>query len=286
MRRSAFAVLIPAVLAAVVLTPGTSAQLASSTNHQLLDLSFDHTGGASSSETTVAFWTLDSWSGNPAASVGFTAEPGLLGSREVLAPAGPLVFAVVPDIGDRQGGDPVTVHGMNLIVGTTVAIGTAPLMGTTVVSPSLVTGTTGSPLFGIVGYGPQDVTATNGMGTGTRSDGFIAEPALIASRDSFQGANWVLDAYGEPGQTFQTWVSPTTMAPLVAPTDYGQVQIGPHIVSLLFLTTPYGPDGRFRFEFEVPIDPILVGFTAYLQGLHFGDIAPGELTNQTQTTFH
>ena len=275
-----------ALLTAVAWTHVASAQLATSTNHQLLDFSFDHAGGASSSESTVAFWTLDSWSGALGTSTNFEAEPGLYGSQEVVAPAGPLVFAVVPDVGDRQGGEPVSVHGMNLFAGTSVSIGTAPLTGTTVVSESLVTGTTGSPAFGIVGYGPQGVTASNGAGTSTLPDGFIAEPAVVASLHSFQGASWVLDASGEPGQTFQTWISPTTMAPLTAPTEYGQVQIGPHIVFLLFLTTPYGPDGRVHIEFPVPVDPILVGFTVYIQNLHFGDISPGELTNPSQTTFH
>ena len=275
-----------ALLTAAALAPLASAQLATSTNHQLLDFSFDHAGGASSSETTVAFWTLDSWSGDLGTSTNFEAEPGLHGSQEVVAPGGPLVFAVVPEVGDRLGGEPVTVHGMNLVAGTTVDLGTAALTGTTVVSPSIVTGTTGLPAFGVVGYGPQDVTASNGLGSGTRHDGFIAEPAAIASHDAFQGASWVFEVFGEPGQTFQTWISPTTLAPGSAPTIYGQVQIGPTIVSLLFLTTPYGPDGRLRLEFPVPIDPILMGFTVYIQNVHFGDVLPGELTNQTQTTFH
>ena len=271
-------------LAAIVLLASTaSAQLATSTNHQLDGLRVDAGGGGMCSGVSSAIAAADVLGTDGIlTSANARAEVGTLSLFDPLDTDLPTVFAVTPPYGTSNGGTQVEICGLHFVRSglagsVTVDIAGAPATGVGVVSDSLVNATVPAGP-----YGPNDVTVTTALGAANQAGGFVHTPALRVSPHGFSTLR--LENFGVAGGLFETWASTTSTSIPLPP--YGLLEIGPAVLFKLVGGTPYpAPDGISTLQ--LPVVPGLAGVTLYLQSIAILSFVPldARLVNSSSVLF-
>ncbi len=267
------------------LTSGANAQVATSANYQLDGYGFANTGGGTCAPGVVAYTSLGGISGGSFGSLNFIAGDGFLEQFDPDLPTSLVVFGVTPNYGPKVGGTQVTVSGFNfdkLGAGpsTFVSVGGVPATGVTVVSNTELKFTTPPGLAG-----PRLLAIANTYGAVIKSDGFIYAPAVISSPTVMLGGNLDITNYGNPGDTYTTFVSTSTCVIPAAP--YGTLLIGPFPFIQLLPFLPYGGTGASLVSLPVPVLPALSGITVHFQSVSLfasGGPPPGALTNASTTS--
>ena len=145
-------------------------------------------------------------SGETGASSLYVAYAGTAAMPPQLAPGPPLVFAALPGVGDKDGGDLITIRGLNLDdgSGTALALLGGALASGVSVSDTVLTATTG-PGVNVHGnpLGRVAAEVTTSAGTGTRADAFIYSPALTDNSAPSIGKDYLVDLHAPVGSLYQ-----------------------------------------------------------------------------------
>mgnify|MGYP003572008366 CR=1 FL=1 len=261
--------LLRSAIALLVLGPALAAQVSSSTTYQVQDWALNGAGGGQASPGFSAQTGMPQSGDITLVSTGFQARAGFISVHNPDPLTLPVVFGMLPRYGDKAGGTPVTVYGLNF----------QPTSGWTLATSGTIAVGSGSPNMGA---GSKIVIVTNTSGSDTQSRGWTYTPAVVASPNAYQNAPWKLTHYGPPGTNYSTYMSFKTVT---AQLFEGTLLIGPTILLNFIPIAPYGATGVAELQFTIPVDPILVGFTIYIQDLQLVAVPPHKLTNRTQTTF-
>jgi hypothetical protein len=160
-------------------SPLTMAQLASSTNYQLLADELAGGGGGACSVGFAMVFASEPVSGDQVASVGFNAHMGFLAANDPTPTNAPVVFGITPDCGPTTGGVGITITGVNFTnrgAGPSISatIGGAAVSGLLVVSDTTITG-----LTPVGTAGAKDVVVSSIYGSGTLPGGYEYSAGLI-----------------------------------------------------------------------------------------------------------
>ncbi len=261
-----------------------NAQIASSPNYQVADFGIAGSGGVTCSESNVAYTNIGQLSGGTFTSASFECGLGFAESTDPNVPTAPVVFAVTPNYGPKQGGTTVTLSGFNFdklgtAASVAVSVGGVPASNVQVLSNTTLTFVTPPGLIG-----PRPLIVSSSIGFTFVPTGFIYAPAVITSPTVMLGGTLEIKNYGKAGDHYRTFVSTSTTVLPVAP--YGTLLIGPFPFIELLPTLPYQiPSGTDTIALPVPSDPILSGIVVHFQSLSIfaTGFPPAALTNAATT---
>ncbi|TAJ23714.1 MAG: hypothetical protein EPO68_02520, partial [Planctomycetota bacterium] len=211
-------------LLSLLLAAPLAAQLPSSPGYSVIDWQLASAGGPLASNGFASHAAL-LWTGGQLASANHTVEIGFLAAHDPQPTNAPVIFAIAPGFGTKDGGAPVALSGINfdkLGSGASFAlsIGGASATSVSVVSNTQATATTPAGAMG-----PADVVASTTFGAGTLAGGYVYTPAVVASPTAVPGGSLTVKNYGPLGGLFELWWSPvTTFIPFP---PYGTILIGP-----------------------------------------------------------
>ncbi len=279
--------ILSVIAGAALLVPSTWGQAASSANFQLETYSFNAVAGGGANAVSTEYQEFGALRFEQATSTNFQAEIGFLALFDPDPGDMPVVWATRPVHADKAGGVPITIYGRNLNLGAGPVI---QLGGAPVTSLSFTSGTRASGITPVGTAGPADIFVSHSLGSIAHPDDWVFSPAVVTPEFAYQDSFWTWDMYGNLGHFFQTWASPQAIPLPGAGTAFGKLLIGPDILINLLPTLSYtqggNPNGVVNLGITLPVDPILVGITIYLQTLNqdFSN-PPSQLTNRSQTTF-
>ena len=210
-------------------------------------------------------------------------EPAVLGDA-------PIVVGTRPAVGDRLGGEPVTVFGFNFQApaagGLSVEIDDQLAVGTFVVSN--VQATTTTP--GSTGpYGnavtPVDVAVTNLNGSGRKTDAFVYTPGLIEEGPSPIAGELTIRMHAGPSDLHFLAMGRNLGLPGLPVAPWGGSL---ELFANLFVLTSGEPlvNGTTTFVIDVPDAPPLAGAVVEFQALFIASLAPasGAFSNRLLVT--
>ena len=223
---------------------------------------------------------------SPIASPNYTLNTGSISILPPIGTSRPITFGASGGTGDRAGGSPVTVFGINFMTAgagqTIVRIGGLPASSVHVVSGTTITAAAPQ---GVDGFGnPKGsvpVVVINGNGSSQASDTFIYKPALHQVAHAEVGAPWHFSLYLLPSSFYMVFFGGGLPgAPLPLPPFDGTLALNNNPV----LLTDFSPtlDPIEELGFELPDDPLLVGTSIEFQALVFTSLFPtptGTFTN-------
>jgi hypothetical protein len=278
-------ILAPALIGACasLCSPLAGAQLPSSASYALIDWQLASAGGPLASNAFASHSAL-LWAGGHLVSPNHTVEFGFLAAHDPQPTNAPVIFAITPPFGTKDGGAPVALSGINfdkLGSGATFAltIGGSSASGISVVSNTQATATTPAGAMG-----PADVVASTVFGANTLSGGYVYTPAVVAAPTALPGGTLTVKNYGPLGGLFELWWSPvTTFIPLP---PYGTILIGPSPATKQAAGFYTAPDGINTKVFNVPSGPGLSGVQVHFQSVSIvtSPVLTITLTNRSTTT--
>lgn len=274
----------------------------------LLPCSAADAQSAAGSETYTALAQSTTAWGGPASSDGFTAEhgagqlttghlatsaqysvlSGIVWLEPTLSPGPPVVTSVVPAFGDRDGGAPVTVYGMNFVApggnGATVLFGSVPGSGTTVVGNTIIETTApagvdacGNPI------GATAVGVLNGNGFDVLDGGYTYLPALTQVTPAALAGTLELKLKSLTPSNVLLWTGGGAAGfclPIPPFDGSNELFLGVQFIGPIAFST-----GEQSFSIAIPNDQGLIGKTLPFQGLSIDSFAPlaGSFTNTVQS---
>lgn len=267
----------------VFLAAPLAAQLPSSASYSLLDWQLASAGGPQASNAFAVHGAL-LWAGGQLVSTNHTVELGFLAAHDPQPTNAPVIFAITPGFGAKEGGTSVALSGINfdkLGSGASFAlsIGGASATGVSVVSNTQATATTPAGAMG-----PADVVASTVFGSDTLAGGYVYTPAVVAQPTAVPGGSLTVKNYGPLGGLFELWWSPlTTFIPLP---PYGTILIGPSPATKLTAGFYTAPDGINTKVIAVPSGPGLSGLQVHFQSVSIvtSPTLSILLTNRSTTT--
>jgi hypothetical protein len=280
---------LPLLLA--IATPPASAQGAVASSEGFVAIAPIQPGGvavASSASYSARMTVGLAPSGVTAISAQLVMHAGTAALQPKLTPGAPLVLAALPSVGDRAGGEPLTIRGFNLDDGSGTAlalVGGAPASGVTATSNTVLAATTGAGVnpFGNP-LGAVDVAVTSSAGTGTRANAFVYAPALAADAAPRVGQIYPLHVHLPAGSFYQLVFGKSVAGfavPLPPLGGAAEVLVG--IVPLTGLL-PAATD-RETLPLPIPDSVGLIGLSIELQAAVLTGFAPlaGTFTNRLKT---
>lgn len=260
-----------------------AAQLPSSASFSVLDWQLASAGGPECSVGHAAHSAL-LWTGANLSSANHTAAIGFLGAHDPQPTNAPVIFAITPGFGPKEGGGAVALAGINFdkfgaAPTFALTIGGANASGVTVVSNTQATATAPAGAMG-----PADVVASTSFGSDSVTGGYIYTPAVVAQATAVPGGSLTVKNYGPLGALFELWWSPvTTFIPLP---PYGTILIGPSPATKQAAGFYSAPDGINTKVIGVPSGPGLSGLQVHFQSLSIitSPVLSIQLTNRSTTT--
>ena len=222
-------------------------------------------------------------SGDQSASASYSMTTGIMAGDGTLGAGPPLVFALDPPMGTKDGGDAVSVIGANLqgTQGpTTVFFDGTPVVPLTT-SETLVTLQTpigvnnfGNPL------GQIDVDVSHMDGSTTKDDGYVFKPAMLQDTPAQVGQSFQLSLEAEPGDFYVLYLGISQGIGIPLKNIDGALEILPPLFQLspLSLTAT----GHKEFTFPLPDDGSLAGVVLEFQNIALTSLNPlaGSFTNK------
>lgn len=272
--------------ALLALAAATSAQVGTSASFRLDGLELDAAGGGASASNTAAFTQVDGSGAPTLSSSGFQAEVGFLAVHDAAAGAAPAIFALTPNYGVMEGGDPFAIHGQGFIAqgaagSVAVTVGGVPATNVILVSDTRI-----DAVAPAGSSGPHDLAVTTLLGTGVASDGFVHTPAVVTSPVWGLGSEVEILNLGYISGFFDMWYSNTTTFLPIPP--FGVLEIGPVPLLQAYGVEHYpAPDGVHVTKLSVPLNPGLVGTPLHFQSIAFLSLTPPDirLTNKASIVY-
>ncbi len=271
----------------VVAVPLTAQSAAGSESYLVLSHGTPALGGIATNATR----SLEHAVGQPGrGAVGtssfFQLVDGVVSMQPPLGTLLPIVFGVPAGVGDKDGDELVTLFGANFTApgagATQVSFGGAPATNVTVVDDHVLTART--PL-GVDGFsnpiGLTTVEVSNSLGSSSAESSFVYEPALVQLTDAQVGKPIGFSFFAPPLSFFLVVYGGTIpSAPFLFIPFEGTVVLPtfPVFATGVLLTV----SGKETFFFNLPDNPVLVGFTVNFQALSITQVAPplvGSFTN-------
>ncbi len=243
-------------------------------------------GVSTSPSNTLQAGIAQPGSGGLAVSPSFKLFNGVVPVLPSLGTNRPIVFGVREGYGDKNGGQTVTLAGMNFTApGAGAAVVRfdgdiafpATVTSNTTISANVPAGTNGlaNP------KGAVDVEVSNSLGSSTAGDGWRYTPALAQYTAAQTGKPFQFHVVSEPGSLYVVAFGgalPGFTIPLPPFTGMLNLPTNP----VLFTTVLFSPNGHSAVKAFVPDIPAIVGKSIFFQAISITDTVPplgGSFTN-------
>ena len=280
---------VPVLACAVAaLAPAATAQaVAGSESLTGIAQTIDTAGGVASTASQTLESTLgQTATGGVSASANFRLETGVAWAEPLLGSDLPLVHGLSNLLGDKNGGDTITVFGDNFLAPGAGAADVllAGQFGslTTVISDNVITTQTppGEDLLDNP-LARTELAVANTLGTDRADEPFLYGPALVGFSHARVGERYELSLYAPPASFYFIAYAggQPSFGPLTLPPAEGTLDLSGNPV--MFVFAKFTATGFEKRVLPIPNDPTLAFLPVEFQGLVLTDpvLFQGSFTN-------